>query len=235
MFKKLVVSALFAGFAAGLIAILLQLAFVQPLLLQAERYESGALQHFAVASPHDHVATETAPDHGDASPLLGFGRDPLSIAFGIFVFVGYGLMLAAGFALTEARGFVITARTGLLWGMAGFAALQLAPSFGLPIETPGSAAADLTARQIWWLGTAVSTAVGLWLLAYGKGWAFVAPAIALILLPHLIGAPHPDAYIGSAPPELASLFASRSLVVALLGWSILGLLAGYFWEKEAKT
>ena len=39
MFAKIAVSALIAGFGAGLIAALLQFAFVQPLLLHAELFE----------------------------------------------------------------------------------------------------------------------------------------------------------------------------------------------------
>jgi len=123
----------------------------------------------------------------------------------------------------------------VLWGFAGFIAFQLAPSVGLPIEVPGSAAADLQDRQIWWFATAIATTAGLWLLGYGKGWAQYAAAVVLILMPHVIGAPLPDAYYGPTPPELASLFASRALAVALIGWAILGLLAGYFWEKENKA
>ena len=49
MFSRILVSALFAGFLAGLIAALLQLVFVQPVLLHAELYESGALNHFGDA------------------------------------------------------------------------------------------------------------------------------------------------------------------------------------------
>lgn len=48
MLSKLLVSALFAGAAAGLIAGLLQLVFVQPVLLHAELYENGTLAHFGV-------------------------------------------------------------------------------------------------------------------------------------------------------------------------------------------
>ena len=39
MFQKIAVSALIAGFGAGLVAALLQFVFVQPLLLHAELFE----------------------------------------------------------------------------------------------------------------------------------------------------------------------------------------------------
>ncbi|MFP3548422.1 CbtA family protein, partial [Rhizobium sp. SIMBA_035] len=46
MLTRILTSALFAGAAAGLIVALLQLFFVQPVLLHAELYETGALVHF---------------------------------------------------------------------------------------------------------------------------------------------------------------------------------------------
>jgi predicted cobalt transporter CbtA len=54
MFQKIVTSALFAGFCAGLLATLLHLVFLQPVLLHAELYEGGDLTHFgpAVTSAH---------------------------------------------------------------------------------------------------------------------------------------------------------------------------------------
>jgi len=107
MFKKLVASALFAGFAAGLIAILLQLAFVQPLLLESELYESGELVHFGEAKPHDHASHShgnVGADDPQADGIFGIGRDGLSAVFSIFTYVGYAMMMVAGFAMTEMRG-----------------------------------------------------------------------------------------------------------------------------------
>jgi len=243
MFKKLVAGALFAGFAAGLIAVLLQFLFVTPLLVQAERYETGELTHVAQIGGHDHSAhdhpkavpeSQTGHDHTThihETPLVfDAGREGLTALFTVFVYVGYGLMLGAGFAFAHSLGHEITTRTGLLWGMAGFAALHLAPSFGLPIEMPGSAAADVVARQIWWAGTVVSTGLAMWMFAYGKGAMHIVLGIAALAVPQVIGAPHPQAFYGPTPPELASLFASRALVTALVAWSVLGAAAGYFWN-----
>ena len=38
---------------------------------------------------------------------------------------------------------------------------------------------------------------------------------------------------GPVPPEIAALFASRALGIGLAAWALLGLLAGYFWQREA--
>lgn len=248
MFKKLVTGAVFAGFAAGLTAVLLQFLFVTPLLVQAERYESGAAVHVAATGGHDHSAHDhatpnaaqvendhdhdhAAHDHGVLSSF-DLKRESLTLVFTIFVYVGYGLMVGAGFVLAENQGHRITARAGLVWGIAGFAAFHLAPAFGLALELPGSAGADVTARQIWWLGTVACTGLALWMFAYGRSLMQIALGLVALAIPHVIGAPQPAMFFGPTPPELASLFASRALVTALVAWSVLGLTAGYVWQTD---
>jgi len=251
MIQKMVTSALIAGFGAGLLAALLHFAFVQQYILLGEQYESGALTHFATATAPttahdhgtdlgtDHMANDTADnaadghahshDDGDAQPLT---RNSLTILFAGLVYVAYALMLTAGFGLAQSFGKVITAREGLLWGIAGFASFQLAPALGLAPELPGTIAADLTARQIWWWGTALFTGTGLALLGYGRGYLAWGAAIVLLAAPHIIGAPLPDGYGGVAPPEVAAMFSARVLGVALTVWAVLGWLAGYLWSQE---
>jgi len=226
MFTRIVTSALFAGFAAGLIAAALQLLLVQPVLLHAELYESGALVHFG--------SNAVAASADVAFAGFNLARDGLSILFTALVYVGYGLMLVAAMALASDRGAVITARNGLLWGIAGFVAVQAAPALGLPPEVPGSSAGDLVARQIWWFATVGSAAVAMWLFAFSKGWPLWVAGVALLVVPHIIGAPQPDSFAGLAPPELSGLFASRALGVGLVAWATLGLLAGHFWQTGNK-
>ncbi|MCY3828789.1 MAG: CbtA family protein [Rhodospirillaceae bacterium] len=224
MFTRIAVSALFAGFAAGLVAALLQLVFVQPVLLHAELYESGALNHFG----------DGGEGAAAAIPGIDLARDGLSVLFTTLTYTGFAFLLVAAMALAEDRGVRIAVRQGLVWGVAGFLAVQLAPALGAPPELPGSAAAEIGPRQIWWFGTVGATAAGLALIAFGRGWALRGVAALLLLAPHVIGAPHPDEFIGPAPPELASLFAARALGTGLAAWSLLGLLAAYFWQRESK-
>jgi predicted cobalt transporter CbtA len=55
--------------------------------------------------------------------------------------------------------------------------------------------------------------------------------LALLILPHAVGAPHPDALGGSVPPELAGAFVAKSIVVSAIFWSVLGWLAGGFFKR----
>ena len=222
MYARILISALFAGALTGLIAGLLQLVFVQPVLLHAELYESGALVHFGADPVSAH------PDLPGFDPV----RDGLSIIFTMLTYTGYALLLIAGMSLAEDRGAVVDGRSGVLWGISGFVAFHFAPGFSLAPEVPGVAAADVAARQLWWFATVAATAVALWLIAFGRGWLIWGGAVALLLAPHLAGAPEPDSFAGPVPTEIGALYAARALGVGLAAWVILGCAAGYFWQRE---
>ena len=226
MFTRLLTSALFAGAAAGLIAALLQLYFVQPVLLHAELYEGGDLVHFGSES-----ANSAHPE------LPGFDavRDGLSIIFTMLIYSGYAMVLVALMALAQTRGAVINARTGLIWGIAGFVAIHFAPGFTLAPEVPGVAAADVFVRQIWWYATVIAAAIAMWLIAFGGNWAAWGVAIVLLLVPHVIGAPEPDVITGPVPTESGAMFAARAYGVGMMAWVMLGGFAGYFWSREEAT
>lgn len=226
MFSKLVVAALFGGGLAGLFGGILQRIFVQPVLLFAERYESGAIQHFGAGS-----SSSFALDYG----ALDWVRDGLSLSFSIVIYIGYALILVAAMGMAIQRGHILTVKKGMVWGVAGFVTFHLAPGFSLPPEVPGVAAADITPRQIWWFVTVAMTGAGLWLMAFQQSLKIHALAVVLLLLPHLVGAPMPDALAGSVPPEIASLFAARALGLGLLIWVWLGALTAHFMTSEGLT
>nr|WP_246849505.1 CbtA family protein [Rubellimicrobium arenae] len=224
--------ALIAGLAAGLLAAALNLWTLTPLILQAEAFEGPAHSHAGDGTAHDHGAhdhdgaeglADAGHVHEDAS---GLSRSFGTIAMTLVAYAGFGLVLGAGMAAAERAGHVPSARTGVLWGLAGFAAVQLAPAVGLPPELPGTVSADLAARQMWWALCAASTATGLAALAFGRGATTPLLGVALILVPHLLGAPQPPSHEGLVPPGLAAAFATRSLGVAVLSWAVLGALTG---------
>lgn len=223
MFTRLLTSALFAGAAAGLIAALLQLWFVQPVLLHAELYESGELVHFGAGSLIPAVQDVSGVD---------LVRDGLSIVFTMLVYSGYAMVLLALMSVAEERGARIDARTGLIWGLAGFVAVHFAPGFSLAPEVPGVAAADVFVRQIWWFTTVGMAVVAMGLIGFGKGWMAWAGAAALLIAPHVYGAPQPDVFTGPVPTEIGALFAARALGVGMAAWILLGALSGYFWSRK---
>lgn len=224
MFARLIMSGIFAGALAGCVGGLLQLYFVQPLLLLAEFYESGQIVHFGAG--------------GSTASIVwgGFNttRDTLSILFSIAIYCGYGLLLVAAQGITPATSTstpISSIRQGAIWGLAGFIAFHFAPSIGLAPELPGNASATLESRQIWWFATTLGTALALWLFAFGGKVWHSALGAALILAPHIIGAPMNPNFHGTAPPELAALFATRSLGVGCIAWVILGSASHYFYHR----
>lgn len=225
MLTRILTTAIFAGFITAFAAALLQFLLVQPLLLHSELFESGVMQHFGTSGAG-------TPAHAE---LPGFNplRDGMSVLFTAVIYTGYAFLLVAGIALASEQGHEITPRRGILWGIAGFVAVQLAPAMGLPPELPGAAAAEVAARQVWWFGTVALSALGLWLVAFGRSPVIWAVALLCLAVPHIIGAPEPDVFTGPVPPEIAAHFATRALGVGLASWSILGMLAGHFWNKEA--
>lgn len=242
MLQRIFASALGAGLAVGLIVAVLQHVALVPLILHAEKYEDGTL-----TVPHKHsrapatdigaavaqalpVAIGAAQAHDGAADAKDKSswRAVLTFVATTLTAIGFALLLVGAYAVS---GRQVDAREGLLWGLAGFAAFALAPAFGLPPELPGAVAAELGARQAWWVGTMAATAAGIGLAAFvPRTWA-IALAVVLLLAPHLIGAPHPHEGAGAVPPELAAAFAARSLVVNAVMWALLGLATGALYAR----
>jgi cobalt transporter subunit CbtA len=216
--RRIVLAALIAGAAAGLVSAALQSVTTWPLIREAEKFETGS------GHAHDHGS---APDAAAPSEAT---RVALTVLTDVLAGIGFALLLAGGFALADAA---VDARSGAVWGMAGFAAFSLAPSLGLPPQPPGAAEADLAARQLWWVATATCTAGALWLIAFRRGAVALGAAIALIVVPHLVGAPQPTGE-STVPAALASRFAAASLVTAAVFWGVLGATAGWIYGRFAR-
>jgi cobalt transporter subunit CbtA len=222
VFRRIFLTAIIAGLIAGLLSGMLHTAKLSPLIAAAETFEMN--DHDA---NHEGAAWEPAP---------GWQRTGATLLADIVVACGFGLLLSAGFAFREIlAGRDTDARQGLLWGLAGFAAFSLAPALGLPPTLPGMAAADLVLRQSWWLGTAMATAGGLGLLAFGRGAAWRAAGIAVLVLPHLVGAPLPAADPGGPSAQLGAEFAAVSLAIAAIFWSVLGSLGGWVYQRLGRA
>jgi cobalt transporter subunit CbtA len=228
MLRKILVSALVAGTVAGLAVSAFQMAEVVPLILEAETYEGAGAGH-EHGAPLQGTTGAEMPESGAWVPADGLERALLTLLANVLTGIGFALLLGA--CLTLYRG-PLDWRRGVLWGMAGFVAFALAPALGLPPELPGSAAADLVARQAWWLATAAVTAGGLALILLVRTWPATAAGAILIILPHAVGAPHADGR-GAVPPELAAQFAVASLAAAGLFWAILGGLSGHLFRRGA--
>jgi cobalt transporter subunit CbtA len=223
-FRNIVVVAALAGAIAGLGMTVAQQLTTVPLILKAETYEGAAPAH-----DHGHAGTAQpgAHEHDDGgwSPADGVERTAFTALANIVTGIGFALLLVA---VSELFGGIRDWRQGLFWGLAGFATFTLAPGLGLPPELPAMPAAELGPRQLWWVATALSTAIALGLLVYQRSLVAVLAAIALLVAPHVIGAPQPVSYDSPIPEGLHHSFVVAVALTTLLFWMLLGGLAGLF-------
>jgi cobalt transporter subunit CbtA len=234
LFKSIFICALFAGFAGGVTLTGLQTLKVYPLIFAAEAFETaepGVSVHShtpeAVAE-HSHAEESVVAENEEWMPSDGAERLYFSLQSNILIGIGMGLVLSAIFAV---RG-IINWRQGLTWGLAGFVAVNLAPAVGLAPELPGMPAADLLARQTWWWGTVAATAAGLALIFIGSEVVWRVAGVALILVPHIIGAPHPENIASDVPAVLAADFAAVTLATNMVFWAILGIVAAIVTTRQ---
>lgn len=245
LLRNILFTAVLAALCVGLLNTVADYFGTGPLILQAETYEKAGeaapAAHAHDASPS--VATGAAPapaaeagdhhhDEGGWEPADGVERTAYTLVANILTAFGWALMLAGLFAL---RGKPVGWREGLLFGLAGFVSVLLAPSLGLPPEVPGTPAAALADRQVWWVATALCTAAGLALIAFvPRGWAAVL-AIVLFVAPHLYGAPLPPADAHALAPEaLAHRFLVVATLTSLVFWAALGVLTALFFGFFSK-
>lgn len=225
MFRNLFFAALVAALCAGLVTSAVQYFRVTPLIFAAEAYEGEGTHDHGEAAEHTHAAATPAHSHGEDEwmPQDGFERTAYTILANVLMAAGYALIIGAVSLLFN---LPITWSTGLLWAVGGFAAFSLAPAFGLAPGLPGMPVADTAARQLWWSGTALATGGALLLTAkFRAPWA-LALAIALAILPHLIGAPQAPGEATGVPAGLAASFASAVLFNAAVFWIVLGVTFG---------
>jgi cobalt transporter subunit CbtA len=226
MFKRIAQTAGFTGLLAALLLTLLQSFWVAPLILQAETWEKPAAIH-----AHEHAEGTSAGHVHDAEawePENGWQRVLSTTGGNLVVAVGFALMLAALYTLRAPA----SAREGVLWGLAGYAVFVVAPTLGLPPELPGTVAADLTRRQIWWVSTAASTAVGLALMVFARHWLLKALGALILVVPHLVGAPQPAVHSALAPDALQTQFKLASLLTNAAFWVALGWISAWLFRRS---
>lgn len=236
--RTLMIVAILSGLGAGLVGWGAQMVSTTPTILQAEVYENAAESTAAPATAGTATTAEAVAadghDHEHSAeawaPADGWERNLYTLAADVVTWVGFAMLLTAGYVFYGGR---VNARRGLIWGLAGFAAFTLAPSIGLPPELPGTEAADLMERQIWWVATVIATIVGLLAIAKLRNVTGVLVGLVFIAAPHVYGAPQPEQHAALAPVELQHHFIAVALGVSLLTWLVLGALSGAAYGRFA--
>jgi cobalt transporter subunit CbtA len=225
LFRRMFITATIAGAISGLIiGIFHQFTTVQII------YDAEVLERTTQVQP--------SPIHEEQVmsawvPPDGAERIAYTILADVLTGIGFSLLLVAAFAIA---GTAIDWRRGFAWGVAAFAAFVLAPSLGLPPEIPGTSAAPLGERQLWWASTAVLTALAMALLSRKQAHPLVyVIAMAFIVFPHALGAPQAPADVSAAAESIAHRFIVASTISGLLFWTVAGTLAGLFYRRVVQS
>jgi cobalt transporter subunit CbtA len=236
VFRRIVFVAVIAGAITGFFVTIAHQFGTVPIILKAEVYEKATDQaeqkSRAAASSSINVTPHAMPsmEHSagpEWEPADGFERTAYTVLADMVTAVAFALLLTSAYTL---RSGASDWRDGLFWGLAGFATFTLAPGLGLPPEVPGTEAAPLLDRQIWWAATALATGGGLGLIFLQRRPVWAMAGVALLILPHLYGAPQPAEYRNAAPEMLAHQFVVASVATSLLFWVLLGSLTGHFYR-----
>jgi cobalt transporter subunit CbtA len=218
-FRKLMLAVFGSGALAGLVLFAVQHFTVVPLIQVAETYEAAGRQAHSGASHEDE----------GWQPAEGWERTSLTALTTALTGIGFAAMLFGGMALA---GKTINTRCGALWGLVAFGCVSLAPALGLPPQPPGVAVADLHQRQLWWAGTVIATAIGVWLIAgRRRTWFLGSCGVVCLLLPHMIGAPVATGE-NRVPAELIRRFSIASVATSGIFWLLVGTLGGLIYSRN---
>lgn len=240
MIIRVLSTGLLAGFLAGVAIAALQNFTTTPLILAAEVFENAEKTAAAVSSDEARVIlVHSKEEHGAAAgeaeewaPGDGAERIFYTSTATVATAIGFAFLLLAGMLVS---GDAIDERQAIAWAAAAFVATGLAPAAGLSPELPGMPAADLVSRQAWWFLTATLTALSIWLFLRSEQPVLKLLAVALLLAPHILGAPHLNEVEASkVPPDLSARFAAMSLAIQAALWIATGFAVGMLWPWLAR-
>lgn len=254
LLRRLIWTALAVALLVGSAQAVLQQWLAVPLILAAEVFEDGPappdttsataeahvhegghdLDH---AAAHEHGGDEWAPADGAERTFwtwVASVLDTLALTLLALAAMAAAVLLANKRQAPAPRALVLGAVVG---GM-GWLSLHLWPTLGLPAELPGMQAADLAARQSWWLLAVACAAVACAVAGLARaGWRWPL-ALALLALPFLVGTPHGgDAFAGFGPEArvqmavLEQQFHTITHLLALTQWLGIGLLGGWLFGR----
>ncbi|KPW59860.1 Uncharacterized protein ALO82_02414 [Pseudomonas syringae pv. broussonetiae] len=70
------------------------------------------------------------------------------------------------------------------------------------------------------------------MLVFGQNWLLKALGVAILVVPHVIGAPQPLVHQSLAPEALESQFMLASLLTNALFWVAMGLISAWLFRRN---
>ena len=207
------------------------LTFIQsikiiPLILQAEKYEGGNINIYDKSNEIKKIINkDTEEEHW--KPENGFERLFYTVIANIFLSIGLSFILCAVYLFLDD----LRVEKGIFVGIVGYISFFVLPSLGLEPEIPGTLAAPLHDRQIWWIFTVIVSSVGFIIIFFNKNTFYKLLGVILILIPHIIGAPIPLQEGGTASQKMLYEFINAAYIANGLFWIILALTTMIIFKK----
>ena len=204
----------------------IQIFLVNPVIYSAEVYETEEAFTLALSDQYDHEHS-----HRQWAPEHGLERKQFTLVSSIFAGIGFAAVMLAimnQIQLSLNRSF--NWLKGVLWGLAGFLSVFVAPAIGVPPEIPGMQTALIEHRQICWVLTVFSVAIGLALIAFTP-LKLKAVGLLFLALPYLFIVPkfegalfqHEDPAVVKALQLIHIQFVTYSGIANLIFWVAMGV------------
>lgn len=215
-FNQVIFSAVLIGLVVGLVDSGFQMMGVTAIIYEAENYEIPEIAGSA------EEAWEPASD---------LERMAYTFLANVLSAIGFAAILLALMNQVQQQGLTqLSTAKGVLWGLAGFIAFFMAPGLGLSPEIPGTQAAALESRQLWWVLMVLASIIGLAVLAFSP-LKYKVIGVVILVTPFLIGAPHidgpefvhPDALAVEVLNQLHHQFIIATGISNLVFWLLLGV------------
>ena len=232
MIQKLLISSLVTGFIVGILITFFHLLLIQPMIDQAEFYESlSSVETINIHEDHHH--NEEVHHHNEEVGAHIFGYD---LERTIFSFIA-NILIATGFSFFFASALMLinyslSYKRILLIGFFGFLSFCLLPSISISPQPPGTLQADIMLRQFLWLLTASFSVIGLGLFAYKKEIKWRIINFVILIIPHIVTillikvSP-----VNSLPSDFVFKFIFSTIASGAVLWLMLSVAMGYFYKK----
>jgi len=247
-FRNILLSAIVVGILSGLLYGLFQHSQISPIIYAAEVYEVSeekSSEATTMASHTHKTATQNNPAGTESwGPNDGFERIAYTVSADIAVAIAFAMIMISLMALHNSISNKppLNALRGVAWGATAMLSVFVAPAlFGLHPEVPGTEAAVLEHRQVWWAFCALATAIGIAIVYYAP-MIFKLSGVILAMVPHMIGAPisehhgfsNPDPVAIQALADLTNQFFTITAIGMVIFFVLIGAMSGFTVQRFVK-
>jgi len=232
VFRRIILCAIIVGLIVGSVYGVFQQLKINPIIYTAEQYE---ISEKTAAHNHDGHA------HEAWGPKDGMERILFTMVANMLVGISFSIVLISLMALHDLKSTKpnVNLVRGVGWGIAMMVTMFISPAlFGLHPEVPGTNAAAIDDRQIWWFFCVIFTAIGIFLLYY-LPLKLKILGVFSVLIPQFIRVLYPNKFIFTnldplamnSLTDLSDQFFAITTIGMLIFYVLLGALSGFMTNR----